>query len=108
MSVAWKSLERRVAKELNGRRISRGLDFGLSVHDVELPNCPELKIDAKLRGSYKHHRLWEEVQAKYCRQPKNIAILATREKGKHRILVVLDIGFFRELLSAYLGGPDGT
>jgi hypothetical protein len=102
MSIAWKSLEKRTAKLLGGRRISRGLDFSQSVYDVELPFAPELKIDAKLRGSYKHHRLWEQVQAKYCRQPGDVAVLATREKGKHRILVVVDIEFFRRLLEQYL------
>ena len=46
MSNCWKDLESRVAKSLNGRRMSRGNDFNQSMPDVE---HPQLSIECKYR-----------------------------------------------------------
>ncbi len=44
----WKSLERKVAKSLSGKRNSRGNDFGLFLPDVE---HPLLSIECKYRDT---------------------------------------------------------
>src|SRR5690242_16653379 len=47
MSNAWKSLERAVAQKLGGKRKLRGSDFSQKDTDVELPDLPHWRIDAK-------------------------------------------------------------
>lgn len=99
-STAWKAHERRTAKKLGGRRISRGDDFSRSDVDVKIPDFPMMKVDAKYRASFSHHALYREVKKKYCKEMGDIAILTTRGKHERGELVTLSMDDF----SALLGG----
>jgi len=60
--TAWKALERTVAKKVGGKRkIDRGSNFMISDFDVEIPDRPHLKIDAKYSSKpWAHHKLIEK------------------------------------------------
>lgn len=106
---AWKRLEKSAAKVLGGRRILRltaPMPSYLSCTDVELPDFPGLKIDAKYRTRWSHHSALREIERKYCKQPADQAVLVTKERGQHGAFVTLRLEFLGMLLE-YIRGLRG-
>ena len=101
MSQAWKNVERRAAKILGGKRVSRGADFSISDTDVKIDGLPWLKIDAKRRKKHRHHAMYREAQAKYEKAPEDVTLLVTQEHGSPLKLAVVKVEFFRRLLDAF-------
>lgn len=91
-------LERHVAEALGGERRTVAWDLFTVRDDVFLPDYPNLRIDAKSRATFAHHRLFEAVRAKYC-APADTPILATRARGGEA-LAVMPLDFLGDLLSA--------
>ena len=73
----WKNLERKAAKVLNGKRNSRGMDFSLSIPDVEHPLLSiECKYRKKISGFLKDGI--KQAQKYY---PDKIPALVLKEKN---------------------------
>jgi len=101
MSCAWKNLERQTAKVLGGRRILRLTapePSYLSCADVELPNFPGLKIDAKYRACWAHHSALREIERRYRKQPTDQAVLVTKERSQHGAFATVRLEFLAKLL----------
>jgi len=100
MSQAWKNLERQTAKALKGKRILRLTAPGpsyISASDVELHALPWLKIDAKYRTRWAHHRFLEAIRAKYCRGRKDEPVLVTKQHRQRGACVTIRLEFFGRL-----------
>lgn len=98
---SWKRLEKTVAEKLGGRRILRltaPAPSYLSCPDVELPQFPGLKIDAKYRERWAHHSHLREIARKYCSEPEHEPILVTKEHGQHGAYVTVRLEFLARLL----------
>lgn len=103
-SQSWKDLERDTAEALGGKRVLRGEDFSKSDVDVELPAFPHMKLDCKYKtAGWKHHSYLKEVQLKYCKQPGDVPVLVTKNKGEHAVCVTLNLRDFANLLKALEG-----
>jgi hypothetical protein len=102
-SQAWKNLERQIAKALNGKRVLRGADFSVSDTDVEIPDFPHLKIDAKYRVKHAHHSLLEEIQQKYCSEPHTVPVLITKHHNQNGACVTIPLDYFAQLLETARG-----
>jgi hypothetical protein len=99
---AWKTLERQTATKLYGRRILRLAapePSFLSCPDVELPEFPGLKIDAKYRARWSHHSFLETILRKYCKQPWHEPVLVTKARGQRGAYVTIRLEFLARLLS---------
>jgi len=106
-SRAWKNLERLVAKVLKGTRVLRGNDFSVKRVDVEVDDFPMLKIDAKYRQRWSHHKFLAEVAEKYCNDDVDIAILVTKHPRQRGAVVVMDLDQFGILLDTIRDFRDG-
>ncbi len=101
MARTWKNLERQTAKILGARRILRltaPAPSFLSCPDVELPQFPGLKIDAKYRARWAHHSALEEILRKYCEQSWEEPVLVTKARGQHGAFVTIRLDFLARLL----------
>jgi len=97
----WKNLERQTAQTLGGRRILRLTapePSFLSCPDVELPEFPGLKIDAKYRAHWSHHSFLETILRKYCEQPWHEPVLVTKARGQRGAYVTIRLEFLAWLL----------
>lgn len=93
MDKAWKSLERKTAKTLGGKRNSRGGDFGQSASDV---SHDVFSIEAKYRAKLPRLlRLGLEQAEKY--DSAKVPVLVIKEKYQHGALVVMKMKDFRAL-----------
>jgi hypothetical protein len=109
-SVAWKALEREVALELGGKRVTRGGDFSQSDVDVNVADLPMVKVDAKYRVRHAHHSLLDEVEAKYCKAG-DIPLLATkthRQRGAYASVPLWFMGLLFNLLRQAHGEKLGA
>lgn len=90
MSNNWKNLERKAAKTLNGKRISRGMDFSQSLPDVEHPllsiGC---KYRKKISGSLK-----DGIKQAEKYYPDKIPALVIKEKSMRGELIILKLSDF--------------
>lgn len=104
-SVAWKNLERQVAKALKGRRVLRGSDFSHSDVDVILDDLPELRLDAKFRVKHSHHKFMRELVARYCQAPGQEPVLITKTHHQKSAFVTIRLELFALLVDAlrYVG-----
>ena len=102
-SQAWKALERLVAKELQGERISRGDDFSRKDVDVRVPDFEGLQVDAKYRKRWAHHKFLAEVKEKYCRGAGDMPVLVTRTHGQRGAIVALSLQHFGAMLDVIRG-----
>jgi hypothetical protein len=86
----WKAFERRVGRVLGGHRIPgsgvqrSGPMQGDILHDT-------LAVECKLRAAHGFHRWYDDIRSKAGRK---MAVLMTRENGKKRILVTMDLADF--------------
>ncbi len=103
VSDAWKALERDVAKKLGGKRKLRGADFSQKDTDVELPDFPHWKLDAKYRASHAHHTFLREVRKKYCHGKLDVPVLITKGRREHGAVVCMDLDDFANLIGALRG-----
>lgn len=95
----WKGLERKVAKSLNGRRNSRGNDFGQSMPDVEHPLLSiECKYRAKISGFLK-----DGIRQAEKYRPEKIPALILKEKNMRGELVVIRLSDFQNLFEQIKG-----
>lgn len=98
-NTAWKDLERLVAAELNGVRVMRGADFSKSDVDVKVADFESLRIDAKYRQRWAHHKFLDEVRTKYCSDTDDIPILITKAAKQRGAVVCLSLSDFGILLN---------
>ena len=105
-SQAWKSHEKAVAKGLGGRRISRADDWGRSDVDVVVADFPMFRIDGKYRQKFAHHTLLREVKKKYCKDPKSIPLLVTKQARERGAVVSMSLNDFGALLSMMRDRPE--
>lgn len=95
----WKSLERKAAKTLDGKRNIRE-DFSLSISDVEHPLLSiECKYRKKISGFLKDGLRQAE---KY--HPEKIPVLILKEKNMRGELVILRLTDFQSL---FIDGRNG-
>lgn len=106
-AMNWKRLERVVAQKLGGtRRLSRTFNWATSDFDVDIPDFPHWRVDAKYRSApFKHHGLLAEVRAKYC-TPGDVAVLVTKSRGEHGEVVSLSLDDFAVLLASLRAARD--
>lgn len=97
MSRAWKELEKKTAETLQGVRINRANDYGVSDVDVVIPYFPWARIDCKYRKRHSHHSLVEEIRSKYCKDGQ-FPILVTKHHSSKREYVTVDLSLFASLL----------
>lgn len=89
----WKNLERKAAKVLNGKRNSRGMDFSLSIADVE---HPLLSIECKYRNKISSF-LKDGLKQAERYHPDKIPVLVLKEKHMRGELVVIRLSDFQKL-----------
>ena len=94
----WKELEKDTAKILGGERVSR-VNYGKSDVDVKVADFPFFKIDTKRYKKFFVYSLYETVKKKYCKKPKDEAILIVRQSGKHNVLAVIDLNLLGKMLN---------
>ena len=97
MSKPWKELEKSTAVALDGVRVNRADDYGVSDVDVVLPYCSHLRLDCKYRASHAHHSLVETIRRKYCKDG-DWPVLVTKHRGSHREYVTIDLSLFAALV----------
>lgn len=95
-SQAWKALERETARTLGGKRVVRG-DWGESDVDVKT-EYPALKIDCKYRQSHAHHKLFKEIDKKYCVNLADHVVLVTKHANQVGFNVTVNAHLFGILL----------
>lgn len=89
----WKNLERKTSKILNGKRNSRGNDFGLSMPDVEHPLLSiECKYRKKISGFLKDGL--RQAERYYS---EKIPVLILKEKHMKGELVIIRLRDFQDL-----------
>ena len=98
MSNSWKNLERKAARALNGKRNSRGNDFGLSIPDVE---HPLLSIECKYRKKISGF-LRDGLKQAEGYHPDKIPVLILKEKHMQGELVVMRLSDFQKLFERIL------
>src|SRR3990170_4131475 len=99
MSNTWKNLERKAARALNGKRNSRGNDFGLSIPDVE---HPLLSIECKYRKKISSF-LKDGLRQAEKYHPEKIPALILKEKNMRGELVVIRLSDFQNLFEQIKG-----
>jgi hypothetical protein len=97
-SSAWKAAEGQAAEALKGKRIPRGADFSKSAPDVDVPDFPFLKIDAKRYKAFAHHTLMDEVIRKYCLKEGDVPVLITKTHGQRGAYATVPLEFLALLL----------
>ncbi len=90
MSKAWKDLEKKTAEILHGKRVIRK-SYGEKNVDVKIKDFPTFKIDTKRYKRFRAFSFFEEVKKKYCKKPKDNAILVLRQHNKATKLAVIDL-----------------
>lgn len=92
-SQAWKNLERKTAKQLGGKRITRGEDFSISALDVE---HRRLAIDCKYRQKWgfvaQYDKLVADTRRLYKGQNKIpvLVVKKARRRGEFVIIAMTD------------------
>lgn len=95
----WKNLERKAAKTLGGKRNSRGMDFGLSISDVEHPLLSiECKYRKKISGFLK-----DGIKQAEKYYPDKIPVLILKEKHMRGELVIIMLKDFQDLFGEIKG-----
>ena len=89
----WKNLERKTAKVLNGKRNSRGMDFSVSMPDVEHPS---LSIECKYRKKISSF-LKDGLKQAEKYYPHKIPVLILKEKNMRGELIILRLSDFQNL-----------
>jgi hypothetical protein len=97
MSKAWKGLEYKTAEILGGKRVIRKSYSEKNV-DVKIKDFPTFKIDTKRYKKFRVFSFYEQLKKKYCKKPKDKAILVLRQHNKATKLAVIDL----ELLGNFL------
>lgn len=97
-SQAWKNLERKTAKRLGGKRITRGADFSVSALDVE---HKYLAIDTKYRQAWGfisyYDKLVEDTRRLYKGQDK-IPVLIVKKARRRGEFVIVSLEDFLKLI----------
>ncbi len=96
---AWKKLERKIGKLLQGERVKRMGDYSQSATDVIVHDLPQLKIDCKLRRRFAHHLLFLKIRAKDA-----TPALVTRETPESPPLISFEVERFVEMIDALRNG----
>lgn len=108
----WKNNERQTAEIFNeflvpAERISRSGNYSISVHDCNLTDHLQYKLDSKYsKSGFKTSRMLDVVAQKYCKDEKDVPLLFTkgyRERGQK---ATLDARYLAMLLSYWLGYSD--
>jgi hypothetical protein len=94
----WKQLERDTAAVLGGQRVTRGANFGKEDVDVEIPDFPSFKVDAKRYKRFRVFSLFDLVKKKYCKNPQDKPILIIRESNRKYVLAVINLNLLGKFL----------
>lgn len=95
----WKNLERKAARILNGKRNNRGVDFSLSIADIEHPLLSvECKYRKKISGFLK-----DGIKQAEKYYPDKIPVLILKEKNMRGELVVVRLSDFQNLFGEIKG-----
>ncbi len=97
-SSRWKDLERHTAAALGGERVTTPWDLFQSRPDVLVCDFG-LVCDCKAYNRFAHHRLMENIKAKYCK-PGEVPVLVTKEAGQHGAFATVPLEFLAELLNS--------
>jgi len=92
--TAWKEHEKRVAKKLGGRRVSRGADFSLSAPDVI---HDRFSVECKYRkrlGQFLH----DAIKQAEGYDPDKIPIAVLKEHHQRGEYVLIRLDDFLEVL----------
>ena len=90
----WKNLEKKAAKILEGKRNSRGMDFSLSIPEVEHPKLSiECKYRKKISGFLKDGL--KQAERYY---PEKIPVLVLKEKSMRGELAILKLSDLKALI----------
>ncbi|MDA8084013.1 MAG: hypothetical protein M0024_10190 [Nitrospiraceae bacterium] len=92
----WKRLEKKAAATLGGTRNSRGMDFSLSIGDVE---HPRLSIECKYRNKISGF-LKDGIKQAERYYPEKIPVLVLKEKHMRGELAILKLSDFQKLFGA--------
>jgi len=91
---------------MGARRIPRLGDYSQSVPDIRFTaesKLNHLLVDCKKHASFRQHTLFDEIETKYCIDPKiEESVLLTQQFGEKKTLATIDFDFFIELLERYL------
>lgn len=104
-SRRWSALETVCAEKLGGTRDKTPWFEFVKRCDVVVPDF-SLKIDAKAYARFRHHRLFETIEQKYCDADEH-AVLVTREPGR-RALVTIELEFLSNLLNQIRAERDSN
>lgn len=110
MSNNWKNAERSLASTyqyygIPAHRVSRGMDFSKSTYDVKIEGADWLISDSKYtkQKPFRFHGILREIEAKYCKNKGDVAILSTRNYKERGEFITIRSEFFAKLLSLWLG-----
>lgn len=103
MGKPWKELEKTAALAMEGTRINRAADYGISDVDVVLPDYPHLRVDCKYRTRHAFHAFVETIRSKYCKREGDVPVLVTKHHHSRREYVTVDLVFFASLLKLAKG-----
>lgn len=105
----WKNNERGLAQDyqrygIPAHRVIR-LDRGLSDFDVRIEGAEWVKNDCKYTKAqpFKINRLMKQTEAKYCKQPEDIAVVQTKNYQERGSCVTVRTEVWCKLLSYWLG-----
>lgn len=107
-SKQWKYAENKLVDYLREEnipafRVDRSGNWGKSDTDAKITDALEYKFDSKytVKG-WRHHRLIQEVQYKYCKEVGDIPILFTKTYKERDDYITIPVRFFTKLLRVYL------
>jgi hypothetical protein len=92
----WKRHERQVAKLLNGKRVSRGANFGESLPDVQHES---LSIECKYRAKLSRFLIDGLKQAERYSDGKRTPVLVIKEKNMRGAIAILRLEDFANLIT---------
>lgn len=96
----WKSLERRLCRLFGGKRTP--LSGSNSQHgtssDCINTDYPELYLEIKMRQSFLHHKIFEDVEEKAKLEKRTPILITHKKNAKTGALVILRMEDFLELI----------
>lgn len=110
----WKNSESKLAEILCKysipayRKLSRSGSFGISDFDVGVTDQEWLKLDSKYSQAqpFRHHGKIKVIEEKYCKEPKDVPILFTKNYKERSGYITIKAEWFACLLSYWLGYSD--
>jgi hypothetical protein len=99
-SNSWKNLERKIAKDIGGKRV---LNKGISAPDVILGD--KLIVEAKRRKTFSLKKTLIQIE-EYRKSKNQILVIIRREPGKNNLEVFMKYSNLRKLVKSSLRKVD--